>query len=168
MNNIVQKVIYQLFNKEPFFALMLQELNIRTDFFIPTMGVYFDKKIGKFFMHINTDFFNKFTDEQKQSLMIHELLHILHKHIFDVRTLPGEHKKDANLAMDMAINQYIQNLPEGTVDVNLWTTKDGKPFPKLANYETYYKLISDSKENKSKGIYDKFNKTGETIDQHNF
>lgn len=190
----IQKAIYSLFKKEPFFALLLQEINIRMTIQVPTMGVSFDKKISKFFMFINPDFYQKMTDEQQQAVLIHEILHILHKHILDVRMIDTKEFTTLNIAMDMAINQYITGLPNGcdeckdkdirkiepcknekcagrVIDIKDWQTKDFKPFPTFKNFETYFKLIEDSKgEGQSnEDVYKAFSGNGgQTLDQHTF
>lgn len=190
----IQKAIYKLFKKEPFFALLLQEINIRMTTAIPTMGVAFDKKINKFYMYINEEFYNKMSGVEQEAVLIHELLHVLHKHIMDIRiegVVTEENKTMLNLAMDMAINQYITGLPHGCdqcrdkpysvqpcknvkcvgrgVKVEEWKQKDGSPFPKFKNFETYFKLIEDTKDNKNKDIYKAFaGNEGQTLDQHNF
>ena len=165
----IQKTIFDLFRKEPFYALLLQEINIRMTHAIPTAGVYFDKKINKFFMSINPDFFSSFTGDEKQSIMIHELLHVLHKHIINTRMIETENKTCLNIAMDMSINQYINGLPKQCVNVDKFVTKDGKPFPKLQPFEVYYKLLMDTKDKENKEEYGKFVKNdGQSLDQHDF
>jgi len=187
----IQKAIFNLFRKEPFYALLLQEINIRMTDSIPTMGVSFDKKINKFFMYINESFYKKMIGTEQEAVLIHEILHILHKHILDVRMIDTKEKTQLNLAMDMAINQYIKGLPNGCdacrdqlskiepcknkkcvgkgINVNDWKTKDGQPFPKFKNFETYFKLIDETKDNSNKDIYKAYaGNEGQTIDQHDF
>lgn len=187
----IQKAIYSLFKKEPFFALLLQEINIRMTPQVPTMGVSFDKKINKFFMYINPSFYKKMNGTEQQAVLIHEILHILHKHILNVRMIDTKDRAMLNIAMDMSINQYITGLPNGCpecptdpkkiepcknkdcvgkcINVQDWKTKDGKPFPKFKNFETYFDLIKDTKDNSNKDIFESYaGNEGQTLDQHDF
>lgn len=165
----IQKTVYNLFKKEPFFALLLQEINIRMDRRIPLMGVTFDKKINKFLVFINDINCEKLTDEEFEGCLIHEVLHVLHQHI--TSRLPDLDKADhhaktmSNLAMDMAINQYIRVLPKGTVDVADWKEKDGSPFPKYKPYEVYYDLIKQTVSEKCKQQCDGNSGEGDNNDQ---
>lgn len=176
----IQKSIFNILLKEPFFGLLLQEINIRVTLAIPTAGMSYDKKLQKFFVYINPEFFiNTLSEPEREAVLIHELLHFLHRHIFDLRMPEDWSTKDnkikANLAMDMAINQYIQNLPKSCVNVNDWKMDDGTPFPKLKPFEVYYQLIKDSngkegsKSNTNEPTYDKYvGQDGESLDQHDF
>jgi predicted metal-dependent peptidase len=61
-------------------------------------------------LYINQNFYSSMTTEQKLAVLEHEILHILNKHL-----LRAEERNHYiwNLATDLAINQYINNLPNG-------------------------------------------------------
>jgi predicted metal-dependent peptidase len=88
-------------------------------------------------LFINSDFYNSgdgvtwgMTQDEKMALLEHEILHILNKHF--LRTEERNHYV-FNLANDLAINQYIKNLPRGGVcpECNIFVRKTaGGLFPK--------------------------------------
>jgi predicted metal-dependent peptidase len=94
-------------------------------------------------LFINTDFYSSgdydpenpseqtwgMTQEEKLSLLEHEILHILNKHLIRIE---NRHDYVWNLATDLAINQYIKGLPHGFVcpDCNVFVRLVGGAFPK--------------------------------------
>jgi predicted metal-dependent peptidase len=67
-------------------------------------------------MLINPYFFCKKLDLlQQKAILLHELSHITHKHPLRVpfMKLAARKRQLMNIAMDMAINQFIKNLPAG-------------------------------------------------------
>ena len=86
---------------------------------------------GRFYIRIYKDFFDSLSIEQKAAVLQHEVAHFINKH-FARRN--ERHSKIWNIACDMAINQYIRNLPDNCIALpNGW--------PKHATAEEYYQLI---------------------------
>jgi predicted metal-dependent peptidase len=82
---------------------------------VPTAGVCFSPE-GKIIMVYNPDFINSLTLKEAQAVFIHEALHILYRHLSRFPfTKDAQINLINNLGTDMAINQYVENLPEGAV-----------------------------------------------------
>lgn len=172
MNNAqknLAKITYDLFKKEPFLALLLQEINIRVANIVPTLGICFEPKVNKFVIYLNSEFFDTLIPTEQQAVLVHEILHFLHRHLLTVRSIPNADKPMLNIAMDMAINQYIQGLPDKCVDVTKFKQKDGGDFPKHKPFEIYYNLLQETKDTTNKEELEKFlGNDGQSLDQHMF
>lgn len=172
----LQAAIFQLQQNDIFTAGLIQELVFKFVTSMPSAYIGFNKKNFKFEMGINPEFFNKLTPLQRCSILTHEILHFTNKHIFRMtfEDRPEHERKIQNIAADMAINQYIKNLPQGCeecinkpitydcskakekdhvgkcVDIKDWKDNTGKDLPPFKEYELYYDLIYKSLENKFK------------------
>lgn len=108
--------IYQCSITHPFMGSVLQCLNISYSHMIPTAGIMFNTDAKRWDMLINPYFFcKKLTIEQAKAVLLHELSHITHKHPIRVPFLKINSRKRMlmNIAADMAINQFIKDLPRG-------------------------------------------------------
>jgi len=123
INDIVGRAITALLRQDcgdvggncPFFGHLLLQFNrIITDN-VPTAGVSITDKIN---LYINPTFFTQLPLEQQVGLLKHEIYHIINYH--PSRGV-GRNHKVFNIACDLAINQFIHNLPEGKMK-----DKDGK------------------------------------------
>jgi predicted metal-dependent peptidase len=105
------KVSKDLMWKEPFYGFFLIMLNKVWNLQVPTAGV--SKNGINYQLSINEKFWNNLSENHKLGLLKHELLHIAYFHLSMYFNFPD--KKLANIAMDMEINQYIDNtwLPGG-------------------------------------------------------
>lgn len=123
----LQTAIYECSRSEPFLGSVLQCLNIMYSHMIPTAGIMFNTEAKRWDMFINPKFFchklNSVTDKTgkkigakaRKAVLFHELSHITNKHPMRVPFLKISPRKRMmmNVAADMAINQYIKNLPMG-------------------------------------------------------
>lgn len=177
----LQQALYWFTNEQPFIGGLLQEMNFKPDYHIPTAALCYDKKRQSFEILIGPKFFASMSLEHRIGVLHHEILHFTNAHVFrfgmERTDANKENAKRANIATDMSINQYIRSLPEGCVDVQYFQTDDGKPFPKFATAEVYYDLLKDNpdalknaaKNMKDAGIQVKGEEAfgdGETLDQH--
>lgn len=108
--------IYQSIKSHPFLGSVLQCLNISYSHVIETAGIMFNTDAKRWDMIINPYFFaKKLKEENRKAILLHELSHITHKHPLRVPFLKiSEHKRMLmNIAADMAINQFIDNIPKG-------------------------------------------------------
>lgn len=108
--------IYECSKTHPFLGSVLQCLTISYSHQLPTAGIMFNTDAKRWDMLINPYFFCKKLDlMQQKAVLLHELLHVLHKHPMRVPFMKiSAHKRRLmNIAMDMAINQLIKNLPKG-------------------------------------------------------
>ncbi len=125
----LQTAIFDTTKSHPFMGSILQCMNIMYSHALPTAGVMFNNDIKRWDLLINPKFFCKDMDKPKrQAILIHELYHITHKHPLRVPFMKlSPHKRQLmNVAMDMAINQYIKNLPEEGVHLKDYFDVDEK------------------------------------------
>ena len=119
----------------PFYAHIL--MNFRRNFthdgnVCHTAGVYV--KNGRVFLIVNTDWFMELKTEERSPVLQHEILHIVSKH---QSRLGDRNHHRYNIAADIAINQYIENLPECA----LYPKKFD--LPEELTMEQYYDLLED-------------------------
>jgi predicted metal-dependent peptidase len=108
--------IYETSKTHPFIGSVLQCLTISYSHQLPTAGILFNTDAKRWDMLVNPFFFcKKLTAPQRKAVLIHELSHITHKHPLRVPFLKISARKRMlmNIAADMAINQYIKDLPSG-------------------------------------------------------
>lgn len=110
-------VIYECVTKtHQFMGAVLQSLTINYSHQLPTAGILFNTDAKHWEMLINPYFFcKKLNAEQRKAVLLHELSHILHKHPLRVPFMKIAPRKRIlmNIGADMAINQFIKNLPDG-------------------------------------------------------
>jgi predicted metal-dependent peptidase len=110
------KASKELMWKEPFYGFFLIMLNkVWDNRRVPTAGV--SKNNINYQLTINEDFWNGLSENHRIGLLKHELLHIAYFHLSSYFNYTD--KKLANIAMDMEINQYIDNefLPDGGIRI---------------------------------------------------
>ncbi len=108
--------IYSCTKTHPFLGSVMQCLNISYAHTIPTAGIMFNGDAKRWDMIINPYFFcKKLSQENRKAVLLHELSHITHKHPLRVPFMKISARKRVlmNVAADMAINQYIKDLPSG-------------------------------------------------------
>jgi predicted metal-dependent peptidase len=100
----------------------------------PTMGINCSLVIT-----YNEVFISKLTDEELASVILHEILHYMYGHHARYMnntlkdTLPMEIH---NIAMDLEINEFIDDLPEGAFRAEAFN------FPERKSYEEYLLLLN--------------------------
>lgn len=144
-----ERIIYKMVEDENhhFLSCVLQSMNTYFVNYIPTAGVAFDQKLKLFKLMVNPKFFQETLKDDKEriAVIIHEVYHILHKHVFiPPEKLENLNKPQLNIAMDLVINQLITNLPEMCFFVENMRDVAGKPFPANLTYEEYYDLLEDA------------------------
>ena len=158
-DNILNKIKIDFLKNEPLIGFLIYKIIIKYSDTINTLAVYFDEKIFNYVMLINKNFFNKLTYKEKMAVIKHELFHIYFQHHIRFKEIKNLNHEIANIAADIAINQYIENLPEGALqpsDFNL---------PPNLNFEKYYKLLE--KNNKKNSFKKELsNKGKKIIDTH--
>lgn len=106
MENISQnltKICKDLMLEQPFYGLLLLNLNKEWSNKVPTAGVGLNGLNYK--LYINPEFWQTLDENQKKGLLQHELMHIAFFHITEYKHLP-DHTL-ANVAQDIEINQKI-------------------------------------------------------------
>ena len=111
----LSKISKDLMLKEPYYGFSLIMLNKVWRKDLPTAGV--SKHNINYQLAINEEFWMGLSDDHKMGLLKHELLHIAFGHLVSFSSFSN--KKLANVAMDMEINQYIEDswLPEGGIRI---------------------------------------------------
>ncbi len=111
----LSKISKELMLKEPYYGFFLIMLNKVWRKDLPTAGV--SKQNINYQLAINEEFWMGLSDDYKMGLLKHELLHIAFGHLVSFSSFSN--KKLANVAMDMEINQYIEDswLPEGGIRI---------------------------------------------------
>jgi predicted metal-dependent peptidase len=188
----LESAISQLADKDPFYAGLLQEVNIRyTEHEVPTAAIYYDKKKDSFEMILNPHFFCKLNSKHRVAILSHEILHFTWQHLFRLfkENLPKEEHKLLNIAADMAINQYIENIPHGCpecppvtlkqpcknelcpgrcVDYKDFRMNDGSVFPARKTAEEYHELLKTQDNEHNKQKLEGFGSGGDDFDKHMF
>ncbi len=126
--------------KYDYVGYILQCMNIYVTDRIPTAGVNYDKNTKRFNLYVNPKFFATLTEEQVQGVLIHEIDHILHKHVF--YNIQKSDMPRWNIAMDLVINQGNNMLPEGGMTLDIFRNQ-GKNFEENKPTEYYYNMLLD-------------------------
>lgn len=138
----------RLICNQPYFASFLMNMKREFTTKYPTAGVSVTDTVN---LYVNPYFFTNLTDEGKEGLLVHEILHVANGHLIRAKDLAPEmfEKKDRtikdvitdmkthkllNQTMDAAINEYIPTIPktfkafdsEGNVLVEPKEIKDEK------------------------------------------
>ena len=109
--------VHRLLMDEPFFAALSRRMDKRASNAIPTAGVTVTEE-GKLQMVYNPKFFAPLSDEARKDILKHEFYHIVFQHVtggrfLSFRDMSPNERKIHNIAMDLAINGNLPNLPEG-------------------------------------------------------
>lgn len=111
----LSKITKKLLITEPYFGNFLLGINKYENKKIPTACVSLEN-INPC-LHINPEFFESLkTDEERIAVLKHECLHLGYMHLLMISDF--ENKKLFNIAADIEINQYINNLPEGCIFID--------------------------------------------------
>ena len=102
----IEKEVVALIKAEPFFAHFIQQMRRIYTTQVATMGVNITDQIN---LYINPYFLKSLTPQERVAVLKHEVLHIINKHIIRIQ---GKNYNHAimNVAMDIAINQFIKPL----------------------------------------------------------
>jgi len=164
MSQCLATAIYETSKTNPFLGSVLQCLTISYSHQLPTAGILFNTDAKRWDMLVNPFFFCKKLDaKQRKAVLVHELSHITHKHPLRVPFMKISARKRMlmNIAADMAINQFIPDIPKGCnqctktgpcpnelcpgvcIDVKDYFDQDAKtgtktPWPMNQTMEAYY------------------------------
>lgn len=130
----------QLLYVAPFYALMLQKCRLNVTDRVGTAGVRV-LPTGQIELAVSPTFFSGLTEQARIGLLQHEMLHLFMKHINRGKLLD---KKVSNIAMDIAINQFIENkfLPPGAL------TPEQYKLPRNREFEFYYSELMQQEQEK--------------------
>ena len=139
----LSKTSKDLMLKEPYYGFFLLMLHKSWDDKVGTAGVC--KNGINFQLVLNEKFWTDLSEEHRLGLLKHELLHIAFQHLTTFTMFSD--KKLANIAMDMEINQYIDNswLPEGGINIDDYSDMN---LDRRAGCRYYYDQLKKAQEKK--------------------
>lgn len=128
--------------KRPFYGIFLSALHKSWSDKIETACIVFNKNQTMSLL-INESFWLSLNEDQRIALLEHEVLHVCHYH--NVLYKDYSDRRLFNIAADMEINQYVQNIEvlQDYVNVYKYRDKDGHPFPINAGTRKYYELLKE-------------------------
>lgn len=138
----IEQARTQLLYVQPFYALMLQKCRVSLIEEVKTAGVR-ALPTGQIELAIAPSFFSSLSEDHRIGLLQHEMLHLFMNHIHRGKALE---KRTANIAMDMAINQFIDKkfLPPKAI------LPEGHKLPTGREFEFYYaELLKQEEEKKN-------------------
>ena len=147
-----EEIIAKIFRHKDFmfYGHILAQCVISMDKTLPApAGVYFNHY--SYYLDINPILFNKFTEQEKIAILIHEASHIVYNHI--IIRKQDDHER-WNYGTDIAINQLIENIPASGLhfhQYNLPTNLTSEQYYNLlAKNEKYQKQKEKDDENRAK------------------
>jgi predicted metal-dependent peptidase len=141
----LSKISKELMLKEPYYGFFLIMLNKVWRKDLPTAGV--SKNGINFQLAINEEFWTGLSEMHQMGLLKHELLHIAFGHLTSFKSFKNH--RLANIAMDMEINQYIDEdwLPTGGINIDDYEDLN---LDRKAGCRYYYDKLNQFQEEKDK------------------
>jgi predicted metal-dependent peptidase len=102
---------YSLMKEEPFYARIMAKIDKVSSLAIPTAGVRYNADKCRFEFVYNPRFFASLDRDGRLDVIRHECAHIFLDHC-TTRSVAPEFHKMWNIATDLAINSYLDYLPE--------------------------------------------------------
>ena len=127
------------YNHLQFYSFVISKMKLNITTKIPTAGAGFYN--NTYNLLVNPEFFATLPMEQRIGVLIHECQHVILQHIF--RKGERDHKL-FNIAADIAINQHIENIPEGGMFPETFE------FPEDLTAEHYYTLLKKEQDEQQK------------------
>lgn len=145
--NTIEKAIKHLLDRKQFYAHYF--LNSKITYCkgdnarVPTAAAGIDPKTLSTFFIFNEDFIASLSFEEFAGVVEHEIMHQLFSHtsFFNQNVY---NKQIMNIAMDCAINQYIDVLPEGSITLPSLSSMLGEKLDPFETWEYYYSKIIQS------------------------
>ncbi|WP_300348419.1 VWA-like domain-containing protein [Clostridium sp.] len=165
--NLIEKVIISLYDKEnSFFGQFLIHVKriIRKDIKWP---IATKPEVGHFTMAFNPRIILECDLKEMQALLKHEVYHIMMSHYDREKALSRKYSKLAvSIAMDIAINQYIKNLPSYSKRLDYVNLEYNIDLKQDMPMEKYAEEIQKAIERRKKyGIVDKDGEANGLVDQ---
>lgn len=136
MKNI-EKAINLLLNTRPFYAHFFLNSKIVKDHpGVPTAAAAITNESTV--LIFNSEFIAKLKDTELAAVVEHEILHLLFDHVSAMKFDKDINKHIANIAMDLAINQYIEGLPKEAITLDMMNKTTGLDLPAKETWEHYY------------------------------
>lgn len=116
----LQQSLYYFTNENPFIGGLLQEMNFKPDYGLPTAGLTYDKKRQHFEIIINPQFFHSMSLDHRIGVLHHEILHFTNAHVFrfgmDGTNKDKEEHKKRNIAC-LPAGEFVTGVNKNIEDV---------------------------------------------------
>lgn len=140
----LNKALKKFFIREPFYGTLM--LNFNKQIVGPEHEVQ-TAAVGRaglsFTLYINQEFWNKLNDDECIAVLKHECIHLAFMHLTSSFSVPLHKNYQMNIAQDCSINQYIKNLPNGGVTLQLLEEICGKKLKERQGAWYYYNELED-------------------------
>ncbi len=148
----VERIIIKMLREDPFFGEFLNSCILEITDALPTAGVVLLKK--HVLLAVNPSFFmNELKNiEERGAVLKHEALHIILKHIIQMRNPKFQHKLLYNIAADLEVNQYIGSPWKLPTNAIFLSTFPNLNLPQNDVAEVYYDLLLKAKDKGNKKI----------------
>ena len=156
---LIDKVNLSLLeDKENFYGYFIFQMSRKIRFDISTpSGVNF--KGNKYIIYFNPVLFLQLNIDQMKTTIKHEIYHIIAWHLVRAKDIKNKYSKLAiNSAMDMVVNQYLNNLPPYAITVRSINLKYSLELEPYDTFEHYAEAIQRAIELKD------YDEKGEIID----
>lgn len=156
---LIDKVNLSLLeDKENFYGYFIFQMSRKIRFDISTpSGVNF--KGNKYIIYFNPVLFLQLNIDQMKTTIKHEIYHIIAWHLVREKDIKNKYNKLAiNSAMDMVVNQYLNNLPPYAITVRSINLKYSLELEPYDTFEYYAEAIQRAIELKD------YDEKGEIID----
>ncbi len=139
-----------------FYSFIIAKMKIDITTKVPTAGAGFYN--NTYNLLVNPNFFDTLSIDERIAVLIHECQHVILQHIF--RKGERDHKL-FNIAADIAINQFIDNIPEGGMFPKTFE------LPEHLTTEQYYSLLKKEQEKQQQEKDEYEDENGEPDDCEN-
>lgn len=140
--DLVNKVNLSLMeDKDNFYGYFLFQMEkaIRFDISSPTSVNY---KGAKYVIYFNPVIFLELNMKQMEATIKHEILHIVSQHLIRAKEFKDKYSTLAvNMAMDVVVNQYLNNLPQYAVTLEWVNNKYDLNLEPYKTFEHYLEKI---------------------------
>ena len=168
---LVDKVILSLMeDKDNFYGYFLFQMGREIRFDITSAsGVNF--KGAKYVIYFNPILFLQLNMKQMETTIKHEIHHVLSLHLSRVKELKNKYSTlTVNLAMDIVVNQYLDNLPPYSTTlkgVNLKYNLNMEAYDTLEYYAEKIQSELDLMEENDEGEEDDSQMTNSMVESYN-
>lgn len=156
INELIVGTLYTNRERTAYYPIILSKCKKIASKQIETMGVCFDKDGGVVLLY-NPEFLKKITTLEAIAVLKHEAMHIFLDHITRFKEMTDQNL--VNMACDISINQYIQDLPEGGLYPETFELEKG------LWAEEYYQLLKNKKQGQGGGGQNQ-GRGGSVLDDH--
>lgn len=134
-----EETIIGVLDKYPFYGYVLLDLPRKYTTDIPTAAVALDEK-KKIFLLVNPEFFGSIEDNQKTAVVIHEILHLVLRHL---TRIGDRDKKIWGISADCVVNQYLPFVDDkwGIITIPMLEKQFNIKIPSGETVEYYYDLF---------------------------